>query len=112
MKICDAYGIDYNLLAASKQSTFENKSKGERQTYQNTIVPDWKEREGGLNQLLDTENRSWEIVGSYDHLPVFQEDLSQKSQAVNTMVQALSKAYEDGAISLEQYQEQLKKFDI
>lgn len=112
MRVCDAFGIPFEILSAAKGNTYENKSKAERQAYQNTIIPDWHERQYAINHTLETEGKSWHLVGDYDHLPVFQEDRNEKAQALNTMVSALTNAYEIGAITLNQYQEQLKQFGI
>jgi hypothetical protein len=49
------------------------------------------------------------IVAEYLHLPIFQEDLKARGEAMTTLVNALSKALADQAIDVKMYQEELKK---
>lgn len=112
MRICDAYGVPPELLASPKGTTYENRKQANIDLYQNAIIPESLEWIGALNNFFDTENKSWVIVGSYDHLPVMQENLKERGNALVLVTNALSKAYQDGAISLPQYQSELKKYGI
>jgi len=111
-RICDAYGVPYEVLASQKGVTFANLKEAKKQFYEETIAPDMNERIGAINNHLDTDNKSWHIVVSFAHLPVFAEDLRQRAQTVNTMTMALNRALTDGAITIDQYQTELKKFNI
>jgi len=111
-RICDAYGVPYEMLAAQKGVTFANLKEAKKQFYEETIAPDMNERISALNNHLDTDSKSWHIVVDFKHLPVFAEDARQRAQSINTMTMALNRAFTDGAITIEQYQNELKKFDI
>jgi len=112
VKICDVYGVPFELLGNQKGVTFENKKTAEKQFYQNTIIPEAMEWVDSLNAKFETMNKSWEIQASFNHLPVFQDDLKDRGTSLLTTVNALSKAFMDGAITIEQYKEELIKFGI
>ena len=111
-KILDSYGVPQDLFANQKGVTFQNQKNAEKRFYESTIVPEFKEWIGSINKFYGTENESWELVGDYSHLPVFAENIKERGQSLQTIVNALSKALEDGAITLEQYQAELSKFGI
>ena len=111
-KICDSFGVSKDLFSSKKGTTFNNQSSGERRFYESTIIPETLEKTGSLNQYFQTGKDTWEIRGDYSHLPIFSENIKERSQSLQTIVNALSKALEDGAISLEQYQAELQKFGI
>lgn len=111
MKICDAAGVDVDMFGQDKGATFENKKHGERKTYESTIIPEAQEWIDGLNSSFETADKSWHIVGTFD-LAVLQENLKERGQAITLITGGLSKAYTDGAISLEQYQAELRKMKI
>lgn len=111
VRICNVFGVPYELFAGTNV-TYENKEKAEKQFYQDTVIPTAQERIQAINTWLDTDNRSWQLVGSFDHLPIFQEDINERSQALNTLVDALNVALQDGAITIDQYTEELRKFKI
>jgi HK97 family phage portal protein len=112
VKICDSYGVPYELLGSQKGTTFRNKEHAELQLYQDTIVPEAVEWIIGMNRLFKTENRSWIIKGSYDHLPIFKEDMRLNAEVLDKIVTALSKALADGAIEIELYTSIVEQFNI
>ena len=109
-KICDMFGIPYEVLASQKGVTFANLKEAKKQMYEESIIPDAVEKLEALNDKA--ASKSWEIKGDYSYLPVFAEDQRQKAVSLNQMVTALSKALTDEAITIEQYQNELKKFGI
>ncbi len=111
-RICDAYGVPYEMLASEKGVTFANLKEAKKQFYEEGIIPDGNEKVDALNLHIGTDKKSWNIVSDYKHLPVFAEDVKQRAISLKQMVEALSKALADGAISLEQYQSELEKFGI
>jgi hypothetical protein len=62
--------------------------------------------------FFGTEKETWQLSGDYSHLPIFQANIKERGQSLQTIVNALSKALEDGAINLQQYQAELSKFGI
>jgi hypothetical protein len=111
-KLCDAAGTPAELFGSSTGSTFENQKWAERRLYENTIIPEAEEWLGALNSQFETEGESWEIVGSYTHLNVFQENLKEKGEALNRITTALRNALADGAINLDEYREELRRFGL
>jgi hypothetical protein len=111
-KICDAFGHPYELLADPKGTTFENRKVAERYLYQNTAIPNEIERIKAMNKKFATDGHNIELIGKYDHLPIFQENMKERGTALNSTVTSLNKAFQDGAIQLAEYQTELEKFDI
>lgn len=111
-KICDAYGVPYEMLGSQKGVTFSNLKEAKKQFYEETVIPDAQEKVDALNQQLGTEGKSWELQADFKHLPIFSEDVKDRAESLDKLVTALSKAYADQAITLEQYQSELKKLGL
>ena len=111
-KLCDAFGIPYEVLASQKGVTFANLKEAKKQMYEESIIPDGNEKVEALNDKVESDKKAWHINADYTYLPVFAEDKKQSAISLNQMVTGLSKALTDGAITIQQYQEQLKKFGI
>lgn len=73
-KICDAYGVPYDILASQKGSTFANLKEAKKQMYEETIIPDVNEKVNSINNHIGSESLSWEVRADFSHLPVFSED--------------------------------------
>lgn len=110
--ICDMFGVPFELVGSKTGITYENKKYAERQLYEDTIIPESAERIQALNNKLGTDSKSWEIVGTFDHLPIFQENQVERSQVLEKIVNALNKALQDGAIDIEIYKKELLKLGI
>lgn len=111
-KICDSYGVDRQMFATVSGTTFENQKWGERRTYENTVIPEAQEWIDAFNSYFDTASKSWTLVGSFEHIAVLQENMKERGQALTLITGALSKAFTDGAITLEEYQAELAKYGI
>jgi len=111
-RICDAFGFPIELLSSNKGTTFANKNEASKLLYQNTIIPEAQEWVDALNDRFDTQSKDWHIVITFDHIACLQEDLKSRGQSLTLLTGALSKAYLDKAITLAQYQDELKKFGI
>jgi len=72
--ICGAYGMDRDIFPSTKGATFENKEKGERATYQNTIQTCAKTYADFISQLTGVESEGKYFVIEYDHLPIMKEN--------------------------------------
>jgi hypothetical protein len=114
LAICSAFGYPYRLLAITESGNMAGSDIRDLQKtwYQNSIIPETAEKVGALNSFFETENESWHIVATFDHLPFLQEDKKAKIETIDKAVTALSKAYQDGAITLEQYQSELEYYGI
>ena len=111
-RICDSFGVPYELLANQKGTTFTNLKEAKKQMYEESIIPDAQEKVDALNLQLGIDKKSWHIVADFSHLPIFAEDQKQRAISLKQMVEALSKALADGAITIQQYQNELLKFGI
>ena len=109
--ICNEYGTPYELFAGTN-ITYENKEKAEKQFYQDTVIPTTQERIQAINDYIGADSRAWKVYGTFDHLPIFQEDINQRSEALDNLVSALNVALGDGAITVQEYKEELQKFNI
>jgi len=111
-RICDAFGVPYELLASQKGVTFTNLKEAKKQMYEETIIPDAQEKIDALNQSIGAEGKSWEISGTFNHLPIFAEDLNTRAMTLNTMIDALDKLLLNNMITTEQYKKELEKFGL
>lgn len=112
MKICDAYGMDRDMFGTEKGATFENKKQGERQTWNNTIIPEALEWVDGLNDVFGTEKESWRLVADFVDIPVLQENISERGEAIKQITDALSIMLADRVITPEDYQKELNKLGL
>lgn len=110
-EVCNEYGIPFELIG-KKDVTYENKKEAKRQMYQDTIIPGTAEKIEALNKIFKTEGESWEIVATFDHLPIFQENKKERAASLNLLVSALSKALADGAIDQKIYAKELANFGV
>ena len=112
MTICDAFGVDYGLLGSAKGNTFENKKESRKQMYETAIIPSMDEKVGALNQFIGADSKSWDLEMKWNHLAVFDENKKERATSLKLSISALSQAYADGAITIQQYQQELAKFNI
>lgn len=110
-KMLDVYNVPSELFVRVKGATYENRREAEKGFYQNNIIPSANEWVGALNNALmyDSKNK---IIVDYSHLPIFQEDLKIKSDALNGMVKVLSQLLQDKQITIEEYRSELGKIGI
>ncbi len=116
LKICDAYGVPYALLANAQKGGLANSGfelkEAKKQFYEEAIIPDAKEKTDALNLKAGTATGPSEIIGAFKHLPIFAEDVKSRASSLSILITALSKALSDEVITVEQYQAELKKFGI
>lgn len=108
-KLLDAYGVPPEMFSSANGSTFENQRQAEKGLYVRTIIPEAQEWTGGISSEVLTDTS---IIADYFHLPVFQEDLKQRGDSMQSVLNALSKALQDQAITIEDYKKELTKFGI
>ena len=111
-RICDAYGIPYELLASQKGVTFANLKEAKKQMYEETIIPDVREKDSALNNHIGAEALSWEIKTDFSHLPVFADDQKQRAISLKQVMDALNVGLQAGIITDEQAKKELTKFGI
>lgn len=110
-KLLDAYGTPSEVFVRSKGATYENQRQAEKGLYVRTIIPEANTWCSGLNRRYMKSGKT-KIVAKFDHLPIFQEDLKARADALGSAITALSKALADQAITIEQYQDEIDKYGI
>lgn len=111
-RLCDSAGLNAGMFSNEKGSTFENQKQYGLMMYQNTIIPETEEWIGALNSYFGTENKSWVIIASFDHLPVFQENLSERGAALGTISSALTGLVSGQIINTEEARNELRRAGI
>jgi hypothetical protein len=80
--------------------------------YEATIIPDAQEWVDAMNAAFETEKKSWMIVGSFDQLNIFAENRKERAQSIQLVTGGLSRAFLDGAITLDQYRDELDAMGV
>lgn len=110
-KILDAYGVPAELFVRSKGSTFENQRQARKGFYTETIIPEMTEWIMAVNDAI-MKDSNFEIVADFSHLPIFQDDIKHRADAVNATVAYLSKLLSDNQITNEEYRAELLKVGL
>jgi phage portal protein BeeE len=110
-KIKDAFGMPDELFVRAAGTTYENQKQARKGAYIDTIIPEANEWIGAINNKHRNGAKT-KLIIDYFHLPVFKEDLKDKGDALQSNINALSKAFQDGAIDLYQYISELEKLGI
>ncbi len=109
-KIIDSYGMKRELFAGNS-ATYENQKEAKKSCYLDTIIPDANDWIAGFNKK-HRDGAKTKLVMDYFHLPLFQEDLKSRGDSLQANINALSKALQDQAITIEQYKIELENFGI
>lgn len=109
-KILDSYGVPGELFVGNDGATYENQHTAQRGLYQNTIIPEAESWCIGMSKRFGLEKTRIKL--DYMHLPVFQEDLDSRGTALSSIVTALSQSLADGAISIQDYKDELLRYGI
>jgi hypothetical protein len=104
--IIDTYGLNKNMFAAGSDNTYENVSSGERQAYQNTIIPQAKRLSEEITKMYEMDNGEY-LELDYSHLAVMQEDEKSRADVDKVVVESLNRAYNDKVISGKEYRDNL-----
>jgi len=107
VKICDTFGMAYESFGAVKGVTFANRLQAEKETYQDTIIPEANNWITALNRGLKNEERGWKFIVSYDHLPIMQDDITERAGGLKDYVDILETARERGIINEKEYKDQM-----
>lgn len=110
-KILDAYHMPPELFVRKSGATYENQREARKGAYQDTVIPEAQERASALNAKYFPDGKL-KIIADFSHLHIFQEDLKHKAELLKSMTESLSKLFQDGVISLEEYKSEIKKLGI
>lgn len=110
-KIKDAFGMPDELFVKAGGTTYENQKQARKGAYIDTIIPEANEWIGNINNKHRKDSDS-KLIIDYSHLSIFKEDLKDRGDALQSNINALSKALQDGAIDLQLYIDELAKLGI
>jgi len=106
MAIIDAYGLNYNLFSSVSGSTFSNVRDSVRMAYTDTIIPETQQIYDSIISQFGLQGEGYYLEACFDHLPILQEDESQKASAEKVRVDTYSVMLRDGIINPQQYAEE------
>lgn len=101
--LVNAFRHDRDIYSSVKGATFENKAAGLRATIQNGMQPLADKLMRQLTKHLIEEGTGEYLEANYNYLPYMQADELKKSTSNQIEGLRLSKLYQDGVITIEQY---------
>lgn len=103
--VCNSLGVPEDLVRyyIRKGGLSNETSVGERRLYDSTIIPESKDFIIGLNNFLNTKDLGIEIIGSFDHLNVLQENKKDMAQTNKFNGEVSERAFRSGAIVYNDY---------
>ena len=114
MRICDAFGYDYDLLSNDSNGGLSDGGMKQReikkQMYEEHIIPDVQEKIRAINNKFNQDNNT-EIVAQWKHLAVFSEDIKQRATAFKLMADSVSKLVQVGIWDSTRAKEELDKLE-
>ncbi len=91
MIVAERYGVPEVLVKLyMKGATFENQESSERRMYQNTTIPEENDRWEDINNWLKCRDFNYEYIVSFDHIPVLQENVKDRSE-INKNINTVQK---------------------
>lgn len=106
-RMCDGYGWPPQLIARTKDVTFDNKKEGTKEAYRDTIIPESESRMEQFSNAILPEDANIMIRRDYSEIEVLQEDTRSKAEARRAMNEALKIEYEAGLITKNDWLEAL-----
>lgn len=86
-----------------KGGTFNNLDASEKRLYDSTIIPESKDDLIGLNNFLKTKEHGIELIGSYNHLNILQENKKEEAETNKINSEIAEKAFRAGAVTYNVY---------
>lgn len=108
MVVSERYGVPEVLVKLyMKGATFENQESSERRMYQNTTIPESKDRIEDTNIWLKCRDFGFEYIVTFDHIAVLQENLKDRSEINKNDNVVLEKLFFSGAVTYNQWLQKL-----
>jgi hypothetical protein len=108
MVVAERYGVPEVLVKLyMKGATFENQESSERRMYQNTTIPESKDRTDDINDWLKTRDFGYEYINSFDHIPVLQENVKDRSETNRNINIVQKELFFSGAITYNHWLQEL-----
>lgn len=108
--IADQYAFPIELL--QPDATHANKKEAKKQLYQDSTIPDAIDWLTMLSKGLGLLDQNLTLYPDYTHVPVLQDDLEKRTKMWFFGVRSLNVALEDKAITIQEYQDNLRKLGI
>lgn len=102
-QISDSFLYPFNLLANQKGTTYDNNNESKKTLYQDNIIPISKIYSEKLTSFFGLDDTKVKLYADFSEIECLQEGEKEKAEALNIKISALSKAYQDKAITLEEY---------
>ena len=98
--ICNSLRVPERLLPyyIQKGGLQSDNNVHEKRLYDSTIIPESKDFMIGLNNFLKTEETNIELLGTYNHLNVLQEDKKNAAEVTKINAEVAEVAFRSGAI--------------
>jgi len=96
---CNLLQVPSELFGDTKASTYDNKTLAEKAIYRHRIIPDQVSFNEGFTEILQAYG-PFKMIADYSDIECLQEDKEKK-------VNWISKAYNDGVITGDQYLEEM-----
>lgn len=103
MTICDAIGYPYPLLSRGSETSFNNQETAERGMYQNFVIPEAKNFEEQLTDMLDLSKVGITLSYDYSHLPCLQANLKEQSETFSRNVDASVELFRNNGCTYKAY---------
>lgn len=104
--ISNEYGVPPELLKTYIQgSTYENQIQSVRRLYQDTTIPLVQEEDAYWNYRCNTVKYGFYIDTTWEHIPALAESFREKASALKLNGSTGKEAYDNNAITLNQYRE-------
>ncbi len=100
MIVANALDVPTDLLKLALQGvTYENQATSMKRLYQDNIIPRAQEDFDSFNSWFGLNDTEWEIRGSFEHLPIFQEDKEKTARANRQRSAYMKELFEKGAVT-------------
>lgn len=100
--ICHRFSFPYTLYEET-EATYANGSNAALSVYQDNVCPNNTKDLSKYNKHFDSAANGAQIVCTYDHLSVFQEDENEKQTAAKAQVDSLAVEYNNNIITMNQW---------
>jgi len=98
-RVLDAFKFPRDLFNSLQGATFKNNQEGEKQLYNNVIIPGANSWADELNRHFNTIQDGIIIKVSFAHVPCMQEDQLQKAQVDSSKSSRLQSEWMSGLIT-------------
>lgn len=102
-QMADAFSYPFELLANQNGTTYNNKNEAKKILYQDNTIPVSKIYNECFTSFFGLNNTNISLYADFSEVECLQEGEKEKATALNMKITALSKAYHDGIITLEEY---------